>query len=139
MRSAFRWRCSTPCPTAPGALAFFRTVLAVYLRQMGHDIPNGNGVLDIAQPPSPGELEDAYARYAGNKVLRLGLEKTAYPNISEPEPFYTLNVTMGFLTVDALKVKAKEYGASITEYLPPSSSRPSWKIRRPVTPSASGR
>ena len=100
-----------------GALVFFRTVLAVYLRQMGHDIPNGNGVLDIAQPPSPGELEDAYARYAGKKVLRLGLEKTAYPNISEPEPFYTLNVTMGFLTVDALKVKAKEYGASITEYL----------------------
>lgn len=48
-----------------GALIFFRTLLAEYLRQTGLDIPAGNGVLDLAEPPRKEELEDAYARYAG--------------------------------------------------------------------------
>ena len=47
-----------------GALVFFRTLLAVYLREMGHVIPNGPGILDVDAPPRREELEDAYARYA---------------------------------------------------------------------------
>ena len=100
-----------------GALTFFRTLLAVYLRELGEDIPSGSGVLDVDAPPDPEEMEDAYTRYAGRKVLRGGWQRTAYPNTSRAEPFYTLNVTMGFLPVDRLKEVAKSYGASITEYL----------------------
>lgn len=100
-----------------GALIFFRTLLAVYLGETGCPIPPGNGVLDVTEPPRQEELEDAYARYAGSKVLRGGWQRTAYANVSRAEPFYTLNVTMGFLPVDVLHSKAKRYGASITEYL----------------------
>ena len=100
-----------------GSLTFFRTLLAVYLRELGHDIPNTHGILNVDEPPSPGELEDAYARYAGKKVLRAGREKTAYPNTGTAEPFYTLNVTIGYVAVDQLKARAKAHGASITEYL----------------------
>ena len=100
-----------------GALVFFRTLLAVYLRELGHAVPNGEGVLDVDEPPRPEEMEDAYTRYAGKKVLRGGWARTAYPNKSAAEPFYTLNVTMGFVPVDKLKTAAKAYGASITEYL----------------------
>lgn len=100
-----------------GALAFFRTVLAEYLRERGVDIPPDPLILDVAQPPGPEELEDAYGRYAGKRTLRKGLQKTAYTNTSPQEPFYTLNVTMGLMSVAALKAKAKEYGATITEYL----------------------
>ena len=100
-----------------GSLTFLRTLLAVYLRQLGHDIPNGNGVLDITEPPRPEELEDAYGRYAGPKVLRSPIQRKAFSNISFPEAFYTLNVTMGFLPVDKVKKAAKRYGATITEYL----------------------
>lgn len=100
-----------------GALVFFRTLLAVYLRELGHAVPNGEGVLDVDEPPRPEEMEDAYTRYAGKKVLRGGWARTAYPNKSAAEPFYTLNVTMGFVPVDKLKAAAKAYGASITEYL----------------------
>ena len=63
------------------------------------------------------ELEDAYARYAGKRVLRDRWQETAFSNTSQAEPFYTLNVTMGFLPVDRLKEIAARYGASITEYL----------------------
>ena len=100
-----------------GALTFFRTVLAEYLRERGADIPPDPLILDVAQPPRPEELEDAYGRYAGKRALRGGWKRTAYPNTSPQEPFYTLNVTMGLMSVAALKARAKERGATITEYL----------------------
>ena len=100
-----------------GTLVFLRTLLAVYLRELGHPIPNGEGILDVSAPPEREELEDAYARYAGQRVLRIPLEKTAFPNTSAPEPFYTLNVTLGLVPVDLLREKAKSYHATITEYL----------------------
>ena len=100
-----------------GSVVFLRTLLAVYLRELGCQIPNGDGVLDITQPPRREELEDAYTRYAGNRVLRGKLEKTAFPNVSPPEPFYTLNVTMGMVPLDHLREVARGYQATITEYL----------------------
>ena len=100
-----------------GALVFFRTLLAVYLGEMGHPVPGGHGVLDIHEPPRREELEDAYARYAMGRPLRLKLGRKAFQNTGTAEPFYTLNVTMGLLSVDQLKAKARSYGASITEYL----------------------
>lgn len=100
-----------------GAMALFRTVLAEYLRERGVDVPPDPLILDVTQPPGAEELEDAYSRYAGKRVLRGGFRKTAYPNTSQREPFYTLNVTMGLMSVAALKAKAREHGATITEYL----------------------
>lgn len=100
-----------------GALTFFRTVLAEYLRYRGADIPPNSLIIDVTQPPGPEELEDAYGRYAGKRTLPARLQKTAYSNTSPPEPFYTLNVTMGLMSVSALKAKAREYRATITEYL----------------------
>ena len=95
----------------------FLTLLAVYLREMGHVIPNGPGILDVDAPPRREELEDAYARYATVRPRRAGIEKKAFQNAGTAEPFYTLNVTMGLLPLDQLKAKAKSYGVSITEYL----------------------
>lgn len=100
-----------------GAMVFFRTLLAEYLRQLGVDVPPGEGVLDVTEPPRPQELEDAYARYAGKHALGLRRLPKAYQNTGTPEPFYTFHVTMGFVPLDRLKEQARRYGASITEYL----------------------
>lgn len=100
-----------------GALTFFRTLLWAYLRELGHQIPLGPGMLDLEAEPRREELEDAYARYMGTRVLHPPREKAAFTNTSEAEPFYTLNVTIGLLDVDRLKAAAGRYGASITEYL----------------------
>ncbi|MCI2106766.1 MAG: hypothetical protein LKK00_08655 [Intestinimonas sp.] len=100
-----------------GSLTLLRTLLAVYLRELGHDIPNGDGVLDVNEPPRPEELEDSYGRYAHAPSCRgMGAAK-AYPGRGTPEPFYTLNVTMGLVPLDKLHQVAKRSGASITEYL----------------------
>ena len=100
-----------------GAVVFFRTLLAVYLRELGIAVPNEEGVLDVDEPPRKEELEDAYARYSGHRVLREGGLAAAYQNTGTPEPFYTLNVTLGLVPVDQLKAKARSMGVSITEYL----------------------
>jgi NRPS condensation-like uncharacterized protein len=100
-----------------GALVFFRTLLAAYLRELGYFVPVGNGVLDLDEPPRKEELEDAYHTYATAGATRGMGSQWAYPATGTPEPFYTLNTTMGFVAVDQVKAKAKEYGASITEYL----------------------
>lgn len=100
-----------------GAIIFFRTLLAEYLRQTGVDIPAGNGVLDLNEPPREEEMEDAYARYAGHHALGLHRQPTAYQNTGTSEPFYTFHVTMGFVPLSKLREESKKYGASITEYL----------------------
>lgn len=100
-----------------GALTLLRTLVAAYLRRLGHDIPEGDGVLPLGEAPRPEELEDAYARYAGPHAGRLRLQPKAFPNTGTPEPFYTFHVTMGFLPLDRLKEQARANGVSITEYL----------------------
>ena len=51
-----------------GALVLFKTLLAVYLRELGEEIPNQEGILDVDQAPDPQEWEDAYARYTRRRV-----------------------------------------------------------------------
>lgn len=99
-----------------GALVFFRALLAEYLRQLGEDIPAGCAV-DLDSPPSPGELEDAYRRHAGRVSRSFTQVKRAYQDLGTPEPFYTFNVTMGFVPIAQLKERASALGGTVTEYL----------------------
>lgn len=100
-----------------GAITFFKTLLAEYLRQTGVFVPVEEGILDLNEPPRPEELEDAYARYVGPAARRLPLIQKAYQNLGQAEPFYTFHVTMGFVPLDKLLEKARSYGVSVTEYL----------------------
>jgi NRPS condensation-like uncharacterized protein len=100
-----------------GALHFLKTMTAVYLRLLGHDIPNKEGVLDINAPHDPEELEDAYLRYATSKTSRPRSQGRAYRVRGTKEPFYTLNIICGVIPVDKLRAVSKGYGVTITEYL----------------------
>lgn len=100
-----------------GALCFLKTLTAVYLRLLGHDIPNTCGVLDIHAEPDPEELEDAYLRYANSKYKPARRNGGAYSLRGTPEPFYTLNIICGIMPSDQVYKVAKSYGASVTEYL----------------------
>ena len=100
-----------------GTMTFFKAVLAEYLRLRGADIPSGEGIIDLDEPPRAEEREDAYLRYAGKASRALPRVARAYQNRGTPEPFYTFHVTMGFLSVSELRDKARSYGATVTEYL----------------------
>ncbi len=100
-----------------GALFLLKTITAVYLRLQGHDIPDGSGVLNIEEKPDPEELEDAYLRYASSQVTRPRSQGKAYRIRGHREPFYTLNIIHGLLSVDEVVKKAHSFGVSVTEYL----------------------
>lgn len=101
-----------------GGLALFRTLLAVYLRELGHEIPNEGGVMDVEEPPEEEELEDPYARYAlPRPVRRKVIRPAAYSNMGTAAPFHTFFVTVGMVSVEGLKGRAAAHGVSVTEYL----------------------
>lgn len=101
-----------------GGMCVLQTLTATYLRLLGHDgIANGGFVLDIHEEPDKEELEDAYMRYANAKVCPPRLGEKAYRVRGTKEPFYTLNIIDGILSVSEVMAVAKKYNATITEYL----------------------
>ncbi len=100
-----------------GGMCVFLTMVATYLRLLGHEISYGGLVLDIHEKPDPGELEDAYMKYADAKVCPPRPGEKTYRVKGTKEPYYTLNIIGGIMPVaDVMKV-AKGYGATLTEYL----------------------
>lgn len=101
-----------------GGMCVLQTMAAVYLRLLGHEeIENGGYVLDINGVPDEEELEDAYMRYANAKVCPPRLQEKAYRVRGTAEPFYTLNIVDGIMSVSEVAAVAKRYHATITEYL----------------------
>lgn len=100
-----------------GASRFFMTLLAVYLRLKGYDIPNGDAVLDINEKPHESEKEDAYLKFVKSKAKAKRVEKFAYQAKDKRLPKHFLNVTTGYMPVDVVKAKAAEHGVTVTEYI----------------------
>lgn len=101
-----------------GGMCVLLTLTATYLRLLGHgEIENGGFVLDIKEKPDEEELEDAYLRYANAKVRPPRPEEKTYRVRGTPEPFYTLNIIDGIMSVLQVTEVAEKYHATITEYL----------------------
>lgn len=100
-----------------GGMCLLQTLTAVYLSLLGHRITPSGFVLDIDSAPDPEELEDAYMRYANAKVCPPRPAEKTYRVRGTKEPFYTLNIIDGILSVSEVMAVAKSYHASITEYL----------------------
>lgn len=100
-----------------GGMCLLQTLAANYLGLLGHTVKPDKFVLDITEEPSPEELEDAYMRYANAKVCPPRPAEKTYRVRGTKEPFYTLNIIDGILSVREVMAVAKEYNASITEYL----------------------
>lgn len=100
-----------------GGMCVLQTITAVYLRLLGHEISCGGFVLDVNEEPDPEELEDAYMRYANAQVCPPRPMEKTYRVRGTKEPFYTLNIIDGILSVKEVAKVASAYDATITEYL----------------------
>ena len=100
-----------------GGMCVLLTVTATYLRLLGAEIENGGFVLDINEKPAQGELEDAYMKYANSKVCPPRPQEKTYRVRGTKEPFYTMNIINGVMSVSEVMAVAKKYNATITEYL----------------------
>ena len=91
-----------------GGMCVLQTMTAVYLRLLGYKISNGGFVLDVNGEPDPEELEDAYMRYANAQVRPPRPGEKAYRVRGTKEPFYTLNIIDGIMSVkQVMAVAAK--------------------------------
>ena len=100
-----------------GGMCLLQTLTAVYLGLLGHPVKPERFVLDIDSSPDPEELEDAYMRYANAQFCPPRPAEKTYRVRGTKEPFYTLNIIDGILSVQEVMAVAKRYHASITEYL----------------------
>ena len=100
-----------------GAMYVLQTVVAQYLRLNGYDIKTGGFVLNINDEPREEELEDAYIRYARANVCPPRIGEKAYRVCGTKEPFYTLNIIDGIISVKQIKKVSESYNVTITEYL----------------------
>lgn len=100
-----------------GGMSVLHTITACYLELLGHEITSGYLVLDRNEEPHPEELEDAYMKYANAKVRPPRPGEKAYRVRGTKEPFYTLNIIDGILSVSQVMAVAKKHNATITEYL----------------------
>lgn len=101
-----------------GGMCLLMTVTARYI-WLKHQVkirPEGF-VLDPESQPDPEELEDAYMRYANAKVCPPRPGEKTYRVRGTMEPFYTLNIIDGIMSVKQVLEVAKRYRATITEYL----------------------
>lgn len=100
-----------------GGMCLLQTLTAVYLGLLGHKITPSGFVLKLDEAPDPEELEDAYMRYATAKVKPPRPAEKTYRIRGTKEPFYTLNIIDGVMSVSEVMQVAKRYNATITEYL----------------------
>lgn len=102
-----------------GGMYLLLTMVAEYLKLKGdlNEIPAQGFVLDVNEEPDPGEIEDAYKRYATAKVCPPRARENAYRVRGTKEPFYTLNIIDGIMSVSQVMEVAKRYHVTITEYL----------------------
>lgn len=100
-----------------GGMAVLLSMTAEYLRLLGKEIECGGLVLNIDEEPDPGELEDAYMKYANSKVRPPRPSEKTFRVRGTKEPFYTLNIIDGIMSTSQVVEVAKRYNATITEYL----------------------
>ena len=100
-----------------GGMCVLQTLTAVYLELLGHSVTPSGFVLDIHSTPDPEELEDAYMRYANARVKPPRPGEKTYRVRGTKEPFYTLNIIDGIMSVQEVMAVAKKYHATLTEYL----------------------
>lgn len=100
-----------------GGMYLLQTITATYLGLLGHPVSCQYFVMDVEQQPDPEELEDAYMRYANAKVRPDRPAEKTYRLRGTKEPFHTLNVIDGILSVKDIMNVARKYNATVTEYL----------------------
>ena len=100
-----------------GGMYVLQTITAEYLKLLGNQIECGGYVLNIKDNPDPGELEDAYLKYANSKVRPPRPGEKTYRVRGTREPFYTLNIIDGIMSVKQVLAVSKKYNATMTEYL----------------------
>ena len=100
-----------------GAMTYLKTLVVEYLRLCGVDAAFDNGALDVNEPPSQEETQDAFLHMPLPGVRVSRKESTAYHFPATREIPHTLNIIAATMPGAEIAKRAKALGVTITEYL----------------------
>lgn len=100
-----------------GAMVFFKTLLAQYLREQGHEVPCTHGILDIGVSAAAEEIQDSFPKFSKMRVLSTRSESKAYHISGTRLPLGLMRVTTGEMDVSQALGRAHSYGATLTEFM----------------------
>ena len=100
-----------------GGLVFLKTLLKEYISEKYNvTVPEGYGMLNVLDEPTPAELEDSFLKYSGD-VKESRSEATAYRITGTKElDGYKTNTTFIFNSADII-AEAKKRGVTVTTFL----------------------
>lgn len=100
-----------------GSFEYFKTLLVTYFELTGMEEPSNFKYIKAESTPNQEEFEDAYNRYFQEDVPALEKRPRAFhlPFALRTKPRF--DVLFAITSASELKIKAKEKGVSITEYL----------------------
>ena len=100
-----------------GGMCFLKTLTAEYLTlKYDVSIPRSDEILDCSAAPIEGELEDSFLKFA-RPIRKSRKEQTAYHIRGTREEIGIINITTGIMSVHEINAKAKEYSATVNEFL----------------------
>jgi NRPS condensation-like uncharacterized protein len=102
-----------------GGSVFLKTLTACYLNLAGFPVAPapGLGLLDLADPPGPSEMEDAYKRHASLRKPHRPTAASAFHLQGTIRPGHHLQVICGTIPIEPLSRVARERQVTITELL----------------------
>ena len=100
-----------------GGLVFVKTLATEYLRLQGRQVDFDQGALDPAEPPRLEETEDAFLSMKLPRIRVSRKEQKAYHFHGTAEIPHTLHTIAASIPCDALLVRARSLGITLTEYL----------------------
>jgi len=100
-----------------GALIFLKTLVAQYLIMQGSRIPAVKGVLDGSQQPNALEIKDNFRSFAKNSPTRTIPKERAFHIRGTFLGINQMKMIKGVIPFASLKLAAKAFGVTITEYL----------------------
>lgn len=100
-----------------GGLIFLKTLVARYVElKYGETIPKSDSILDCSVPPDPADMQDGFMQHAG-KISYSRSEPDSYRIRGTKEIDRFTNLTTGIIDSELLRAKAREKGATVSEYL----------------------
>jgi hypothetical protein len=98
-----------------GGMVFTASLIIDYLRQLGHEVPIPDNLLNPESAVSPQEYEDAYQGIYRKESSKAENQRTAYHIGGSPAATY--RVITGRMPVADSLAAAKRHGATLTEYI----------------------
>lgn len=100
-----------------GGMQFLNSIILLYLREIGYDIPTPKYFFDVNDKPKPHEFEDSYNKYFKKEIPPNKPRNKAWALPFELKQKPRLSIIQAEMSSKHILEKAKEYNISVTEFL----------------------